>query len=735
MSFKMNFVHLTLASMFLFGGCAEQVLENSTSDTVPSTTSGEETFSGVKAQFSSSIGRVPQPSDLILNSLNSALVAAGGTALTGVNRQMPIRIPFSGSLASLYSDNGSWNSTNGLKLAQNLLIFPSDNASAVVTPWPKFDKANNSVTGGKFKAVQQDSNHDLVLVPDSDTFVDNKTYVVVVKKSLGDSSGNNLGADILGEILVSPNKIVENNQIKSALVKQLLADEADGGLATATGLETMRSSYNLIANSLIAAGQIESHLDLAILFTFKTEEVNPTISAATATLISNMQTTVGNSTTAFLADPVWDNTTSYSAYLGGVSLAPSTDNSSVTGTNIKDNLSTVLTAAGVSVGMDNISAIYKGYFPCQNFLADNGTDTVTGKTKWVLDLANKASNPGTDCPNSVTGMTGKIGFLIARPTNVTGAVIYQNGITRQKDDFIIVANTLALFGFSTIAIDIWGHGERIYEDSDGDGTVENKFGNYENVGPTFLRFDNPSLAVGYIIQSQMDLLRLGVMIQANSEIRDALGLTGSPTTSNIHILSHSLGGIITSKLAASGSFPANKFLLSVTGGDIADIVLSGYFGTVVKAGVISSYGYDTSTASGLASLNSTLTAIDLSVSHAVFAGSIDPLTANRTSPNEVLVQQITNDLTVPNQATELYSQVVGLKTFSDGDGQTDNSSSPRSRWILDPSNYSGGDALHGFLIDGESTATTQGQLQAVCYFKTGRILDPSKTIDASTCSN
>ena len=35
MSFKMNFVHLTLASMFLFGGCAEQVLENSTSDTVP----------------------------------------------------------------------------------------------------------------------------------------------------------------------------------------------------------------------------------------------------------------------------------------------------------------------------------------------------------------------------------------------------------------------------------------------------------------------------------------------------------------------------------------------------------------------------------------------------------------------------------------------------------------------------------------------------------------------------
>ena len=218
MSFKMNFVHLTLASMFLFGGCAEQVLENSTSDTVPSTTSGEETFSGVKAQFSSTIGRVPQPSDLILNSLNSALVAAGGTALTGVNRQMPIRIPFSGSLASLYSDNGSWNSTNGLKLAQNLLIFPSDNASAVVTPWPKFDKANNSVTGGKFKAVQQDSNHDLVLVPDSDTFVDNKTYVVVVKKSLGDSSGNNLGADILGEILVSPNKIVENNQIKSALV-------------------------------------------------------------------------------------------------------------------------------------------------------------------------------------------------------------------------------------------------------------------------------------------------------------------------------------------------------------------------------------------------------------------------------------------------------------------------------------------------------------------------------------
>ena len=454
MSFKMNFVHLTLASIFLFGGCAEQVLENSTSDTVPSTTSGEETFSGVKAQFSSLTGRVPQPSDLILNSLNSALEAAGGTALTGVNRQMPIRIPFSGSLASFYSDNGSWNSTNGTKLAENLLIFPSDNASAVVTPWPKFDKANNSVTGGKFKAVQQDSNHDLVLVPDSDTFADNKTYVVVVKKSLGDSSGNNLGADILGEILVSPNKIVENNQIKSALVKQLLADEADGGLATATGLETMRSSYNLIANSLIAAGQIESHLDLAILFTFKTEEVNPTISAATATLLSTMQTTVGNSTTASQADPVWDNSSSFLAYATGSTLSPSTDNASVSGTNLKDNLSDVV---GSSVPMTSINSIYKGYFPCQNFLADNGTDSATGKTKWILDLANKAAAPGSDCPNSISGMSGKIGFWIAKPATANKVVIYQHGITSNKDTFIAIANTLASVGMATIAIDLWGH--------------------------------------------------------------------------------------------------------------------------------------------------------------------------------------------------------------------------------------------------------------------------------------
>ena len=89
----------------------------------------------------------------------------------------------------------------------------------------------------------------------------------------------------------------------------------------------MRSSYNLIANSLIAAGQIESHLDLAIYLPSKPKKLTQP-SLLQLQLISTMQTTVGNSTTAFLADPVWDNTTSYSAYLGGVSLAPSTDNSS-----------------------------------------------------------------------------------------------------------------------------------------------------------------------------------------------------------------------------------------------------------------------------------------------------------------------------------------------------------------------------------------------------------------------
>ena len=63
-----------------------------------------------------------------------------------------------------------------------------------------------------------------------------------------------------------------------------------------------------------------------------------------------------------------------------------------------------------------------------------------------------------------------------------------------------------------------------------------------------MRPDNPLLTVGYLLQTQFDLTRLNVLMQANPEIITALGFT--PTSTPIYFVGHSLGGIIGSNLCS-----------------------------------------------------------------------------------------------------------------------------------------------------------------------------------------
>ncbi len=730
-------IYFFLILLLGLGGCADQILDSASSDPTPSITAGEEAATATIAQFSTDAGRVPQPNDIILSSVNSTLRSAGASTLTGTAKTMPLRIPFSGALPNLYSDNGSLDSTVSLLYAQNILIFPEDNPSAVVSPLPTHDFAGTAVTGGTFKSVYQDSNGDLVLVPGGSTFTDNKTYIVAVKKALGDANGDDLEADILGDLLMGPNKIVENGKIVNTLIREKYKAESDGGLASATALEGVRSAYNgTIVAALKASNVISEYTDLALLYTFTTEE--PASSAeqsAAASLLTAMTGNIGNSTTAFLVDPVWESATSLGAYAQGTALAPSTDNTSVTGADLKATLQAIFSAGGATVPMDNIDTVYKGYFPCLNFLADNGEDSVTGVTQWALDLQNRAASPGSDCPNSVTGMTGKIGVWVIKPASPTGVVIYQHGITSNKDTVFAIANTLAGYGMTTVAMDIWGHGERAYEDADADGTVENTLAqSYGDSGGLFMRPDNPVLTVGYMIQTQADLTRLNVLLQANPELQAAVGFTPNPST--IQFLGVSLGGIIGANLAATGQYPAGKFVLNVPGGDLSDIILNGEFGEQVRNTVAQSRGYDLSTKAGVYALNSTLLGVDFLASHATFSGSVDPLaSANRTYPAQVLLQEMQGDSVVPNNNTAMLAQAMGLTNLEDGDTATDNASNPRTRWTLKTANYTGGTPGHGFLLDAATTATQQGQLQAACFLATGKIPDPSKTIDPLTCSN
>ena len=715
-----------LLTAFALSGCAEQILDSASKDPAPTVTSGEESTANTIAKFSTSEGLAPQPSDVVLANVNAALPPE--SQLKGISRLMPIRIPFSGPLASLYNDNGSWNSTVGDQLKENLLIISTDNFFGSlgglvnfddqrISPIPTHD-SHSSFPDGQFKVVYQDKNRDLVLVPNSSTFEDNTTYIVAVKTNLGDAQGNPLSPDILTNILTSPDPIIVDGKIVNTLVRGLVGDESDGGLASATVYDGLRAGYSQLTQGLQALGQIATHNDVAQLFTFTTEAEDLDAANDIALAFAAVEANLTNTASAYSDNITW--ATTY----------PSSSDTLVD--QPLDLKTDVVESLDSNLPSDNVSTLYKGYFSCQNYLAES-------QAGWEIDFENRAVTFGTDCPNSDSALNGKIGFWIAKPSIVEGIAIYVHGVggvgsANNKERFFNVINTMAEKNLATIAIDIWGHGERAYEDMNGNGSLA------DDSGAGFVRPDNPSLSVGYLIQTQLDLLRLRILIAANPEILGVLGidpLNPKPT----YYIGMSLGGIVGSNLANS-DFPVERFVLNTPGGDIIDLLLNGYYGDGIRETVATVAGIDTNTQEGIATLNSTMLGLELGTAHALFKGGVDPLAgATSDKPNEVLIQQILNDDTIPNSNTELLALAMALPTYSDGeDSIPDNLT--RSRWILNPASEEYVPTVgntdppeHGFLIDWKTEATLRGQQQAACFLVTGKVLDPSKEINITTCTN
>ncbi|MBF0280569.1 MAG: hypothetical protein HQM13_22420 [SAR324 cluster bacterium] len=759
MNIKLKFGWLLLLlAAFLFSGCSEELITHAKGEPEPDITANEEKLSSLQhlenkgltvAQYSTSAGRVPLPNDLILSSINGSRTAAGQSALNGMNPNIPIRIPFTGSVNvpdfDYSTDAGMGQAASW---ASNILIVPlglSDAASAdsetvsalqaaqaanpaaaaaAAAPFlalPSKDAAGNSISitlggntyTGKFKAVYQDSNYDLVLVPETTsstangTFAKGRKYAVIVKKSLKEG----LIEDSLFAVLKSDEPLYVDTTVKDPL---LVAQNTD--LTSAMGLESLRQGIT----SILAATGL-SKAEIAVLQTFTTDFSSSTETAGVNALVAAMNANASSVSSAASNSITWATATSIST----------------TADNAFD-FKSVFESAGAPVG--SISKIVSGYYACQTFLNNTGSSTAP---VWELDLLNRAASPGADCPNTTGAFQGKIQFWLSIPASTTGIVIYQHGITRNKDDFAAVANTFAGAGFATIAIDAWNHGTRTYEDADGDGSVESSTSSDASSpgdsGLSYIRPDDPALTTGYNIQTLADITQLTIMLKANSSLLAPLGLSVADGGPTLHFVGQSLGGIFGSMVAASGALPYTRMVLNVPGGDLTDIVLEGpSFSSSIKAAVANALGLQNPSAD----LNATMLGVELGTVHALMAGGVDPLySANRAYPTNVLLQEIIGDATIPNSNTELLALSMGMTKMNDGNGAAA-STATRVQWVLDPANYQasptanpdGDPAGHGFLLDGKTTATTQGQLQALCYLATGNILDPSLVINPATCA-
>ena len=660
-----------LGAALLLTGCTDKLVEQAQGNPAPPITGGEQ--SQVVAQFDQDAGRVALPNDVVLDALNAQIVGAGGTAISGTTTNMPIRIPFSGPIQYPFSgDPKSFvsdptaltNWSNGVFLV-NLTTFARTDAL------PRY-------AGGAFKAVYQDENNDLVLVPSSGQLANETSYAVVVTTSVKDLNGNSVQPSIPMAMVRGTVPLVVSGHSTSSLVDD----------TTAGQLDQLRLGFDGIFGPLATFYSVQRD-QVALMFTFTTlsnlDEGNIGPSAA-ATLAAGIDPAEAGTP----ADVQW-----FDSLIAGTRVAtPGT----------AADFTPAFTASTPTPPVDKIEKIFRGTFNCVSVLASDGAGD------YVLPAV---PSPAAVCPNNegVASGNGVLEFWLSKPiAPVQGIAVFQHGITRSSNDFIAVANTLANIGFATIAIDLWDHGTRIYQ--------------IGGANAEFLRPDDPKRTVGYLAQSRFDLLREAVIAKNDTEIQTALGLSAPPAA--LVFVGQSLGSIVGSLAVTNGAgVTFDKMLLSVPGGDVADIVLKGDIGAELIPIVSATLGQ----AVGSPALNSTLLGIELGARHAVFSGLVDPLAvfdpgAPVTAPT--LIQEVLGDSTIANSNTELLSRVMALTTRNDGDGGPNSGTTP-TRWIFHPANYSPATAGHGFLLDNATTATQQAQTQMAVWFSASLgevIIDP-----------
>lgn len=660
------------------GGCMEQLIEHDKGDAAPPVNAAEVEMAAetgklcdncTVAEFNANERRLALPNNLVLPSLNAAIAAAGGTELTGTVRTMPVRIPFDGAIQYPFADPASPDTASIEAWASSLFILDTADPTTPIYALPYY-------AGGTFKAVYLDANNDLVLVPGATTFANGKTYAVVVTKGIMDAEGDPIDESFLFGLLKSETPLVDDRG--SAI--SVLSDEQ------AAALEAGRLEMATLLTALEAAGTDRSNI--ALIFTFTVETVDSLdATAGMPALLAGMEQYVALMTSGDSSIQWYDSSGSLVDDPAGAADQKAGDDYSIYPT-------------------DNLAAIYHGVYPCLSFLVPDATVP----EDYALEVPPDPTD-NTACPNA-NGNSGMMEFRLSQPSvGSNGIVVFQHGITRTSLDFAAIADTLAQAGLATIAIDLWAHGSRIYQ--------------IDNEDVIIIRPDDPAKTVGYLLQSRMDIEQLRLMVENSSEIAEAAG----GTFASYHLVGVSLGGIVGSMAVSSGAVTFDSVVLNVAGGDLTDIILEGIIGAAqVIPGVAEVMGQEV----GSPELNSTLLGLEMSVRHALFAGMADPLSvydpSTATLPAEVLLQEITGDIVVPNNNSELLSRVMGLTTFSDGDSDQD-AAPYRARWILDPANYTPGDAEHGFLLDGATTATAAGQTQIAEFILVGTLDDPTTTTE------
>lgn len=341
---------------------------------------------------------------------------------------------------------------------------------------------------------------------------------------------------------------------------------------------------------------------------------------------------------------------------------------------------------------------------------------------------------------------------LTAPADGWPVIIFQHGITGEKENAAAIAGTFAVAGFATVAIDHPLHGARAFDvDNDGtddiDASSESGVTAYMNLSSLLTTRDN-------LRQSITDLIGLRLSL---NYFQDASG-TEELNGQDVHFVGHSLGAIAGTGFTAlantsfgedsplvslDNQFSVQASSLGMPGGSIASFLLaSDSFGPTIKATLLYSSNpefkaaADEAIAGGatleefyagfmaqaseqqVAQINATLEQFAFAAQTVIDSGDpVNYASSVVASETPIHVIEAIDDAVIPNSVenkplagTEPLAALLGLQgistTTTSEDGTTPVSGIVRF----------GGDAEHGSLVDSSASADVTAEMQQQIAF-------------------
>ncbi|MEI6214172.1 MAG: hypothetical protein WCP10_08710 [Desulfuromonadales bacterium] len=659
------------------------ILVTGCSSSDPSGTNSSNNIDGNAAIFNPSTGDVPLPNVLATATAKDPLtqyVDASGAVVA-----RPANTPMNPPEALAYINNyevASSNAVSGLNApiyirftrpvdaatvtAANVKVFQLTPDSASSSS-PENNRLGFTDVSALFTFKYAAGSTDLFLFPKFPLSPATRYMYLVTNRVLDAASGKPVVSSSYFEILKS----------KFELVGPFAGLEAIRANAM-SGVAIKFSGYAKVLDDLIAASEtttIKSRNDVALLGRFITSGAGFVSKDAVGTMIpveSALRAFAAGSTLGGLTGKTWFNPTDAAANLNKV------DVTSPTGLTP----AAYWAAAGAGSAPVSVARVVTGAINS----AELSIDPVVAKAyaaSMDLSAAPGAYNPAAgvvqsfrDTNGNLTGFfhkKSKVPFVLVAPSTPSGkVVIFQHGITGQKEHIVAVAGSLTAAGYTVVAIDLPLHGALSPANALATGDSTTAIAQKQALwGQDFMAVGAPLATRSNVQQAAFNLNRLELTMRTGGFA--ALGVVppAPPESIDIKYAGLSLGSIVgayylagNTTLSTTGapytqtSLNADmKGFLSVPGGRLAYLLQnSPAFSTSINAG-LAAKGIE----AGTPTYNNFFLVTQSIVDTIDPATMTTPLAAGLSSrlSGRIAVQEAAGDLVIPNENTRYFGNALG----------------------------------------------------------------------------